>query len=153
MSTPTRRRPTGPSPIKLTPQVEEVRTWRADEETEAAPAPTPAQQTVTAETPTPSPPEESGPAPAVAPAQVPVGRPFETDEKKPTTLNIRRSVKARAETAVLRTASLEGGYKSWASFVEGALERELERLEQVFNGGEPFPPNQGSFRQGRPLGS
>lgn len=75
------------------------------------------------------------------------------DTKKATTLAIRRSIKARAETAVLRTAGFEGGYKSWASFVEGALERELQRLENEFNGGVPFPENTGSFRNGRPLGS
>ena len=54
---------------------------------------------------------------------------------------------------VLRTAGYDGGYQSMAALVDGALERELERLAIEFNDGEPFPRNAGGFRQGRPLGS
>lgn len=79
--------------------------------------------------------------------------PIESAEKKAVTFALRTSLKKRAETAVLRTAGYEGGYKSMAALVEGALERELERLAVEFNDGEPFPQNTGGFRQGRPLGS
>lgn len=168
MSTPVRRRP-GASPIQmLTPHIEEVRTSRVDDEpapglmtapptltTEAEPeASAPA---VADDTPVPAATVNAPAAPAATPTPASSAAPAptftESDEKKATTLAIRRSIKARAETAVLRTAGFDGGYKSWASFVEGALERELQRLEQEFNGGESFPPNMGSFRQGRPLGS
>lgn len=69
------------------------------------------------------------------------------------TLSIRASVKKRAETAVLRTSGYDGGYKSMSALIEAAVEHELEKLAIEFNNGEPFPPNGGEFRQGRPLGS
>jgi hypothetical protein len=98
-------------------------------------------------------PEPEAPAPVQAPAPVAVAEPVESDEKKAVTFGLRTSLKKRAETAVLRTAGYEGGYKSMAALVDGALERELERLALEFNNGEPFPGNTGGFRQGRPLGS
>lgn len=73
--------------------------------------------------------------------------------KQPVTINMRTALKLRAETAVLRTGHLPGGYRSQVMLIEAALERELTRLETEFNNGEPFPPNVGSFRTGRPLGS
>lgn len=77
----------------------------------------------------------------------------ERDGKKAVTFAIRTSLKKRAETAVLRTAGYEGGYLSMAALLEGAIERELERLADEFNDGEPFLVNVGSFRRGRPAGS
>lgn len=77
----------------------------------------------------------------------------ESDAKKAITVAIRESLKKRAETAVLRTAGYEGGYLSMAALIEGAIERELERLAGEFNDGEPFLGNVGSFRRGRPAGS
>ncbi|WP_414172995.1 hypothetical protein [Clavibacter tessellarius] len=41
---------------------------------------------------------------------------------------LRAGLKKRAQTAVLRTAGVPGGYKSFAALVDGALERELTRL-------------------------
>ncbi|MCI4659558.1 hypothetical protein [Cryobacterium zhongshanensis] len=93
----------------------------------------------------------AAPAPVIAPVPVPVQ--VESDEKKSVTFGLRMSLKKRAETAVLRTAGYEGGYTSMTALVEGALEREIERLAIEFNNGEPFPRNNGGFRQGRPLGS
>lgn len=69
------------------------------------------------------------------------------------TVRIRSSVKKSAETAVLRTAARLGGYNSMNSLVEAAIERELECLAAEFNGGEPFAPNDGRFRKGRPAGA
>lgn len=128
MTTPSRRRPGSASPIRLVPEVEEVRTPPAMEAAPAAPSPTP--------TPT-----------------APSADAVESDEKKAVTFGLRTSLKKRAETAVLRTASYEGGYSSMTALVDGALERELARLAIEFNNGEPFPRNVGGFRQGRPLGS
>lgn len=73
--------------------------------------------------------------------------------KVSTTLQLRAWIRQRAQTAVLRTAGIEGGYTSMQAFVEGAMLRELDRLQREFNNGEPYPPNQQGFRTGRPLGS
>lgn len=128
MTTPSRRRPGSASPIRLVPEVEEVRTPPAMELQPAVPSPVPE-------------------------SKAPSADPVESDEKKAVTFGLRTSLKKRAETAVLRTAGYEGGYNSMAALVDGALERELARLSIEFNNGEPFPRNIGGFRQGRPLGS
>lgn len=181
MSVPARRRPGSASPllpsvesIKTTPHVEDTQP-QAARETPVVAVPAAATPQVNASdatvaqvasTPAPvaaAPTQPATPPPAVAVPAQPVASqapmsphgdyPAELDEKKPSTVAIRRILKARAETAVLRTAGLEGGYTSWNAFVEGALERELQRMAEQFNNGEPFPPNGGAFRQGRPLGS
>lgn len=82
-----------------------------------------------------------------------VDGPAEDGERTAVTVGIRKLLKKRVETAVLRTAELEGGYPTMAALVQGALERELDRLAIQFNGGEPFQQNIGAFRRGRPLGS
>ena len=128
MTAPTRRRPGSASPIKLVPEVEEVRTPPAMERGPDVPSTNFDSRASLAES-------------------------AESDEKKAVTFGLRTSLKKRAETAVLRTAGYEGGYNSMAALVDGALERELERLAIEFNNGEPFPRNVGGFRQGRPLGS
>lgn len=139
MTTPSRRRPGSASPIKLSPQVEEVRTSTTID----PPAVVPSVDNEPTIAPTPQTRESNRPRRS----------PVETDEKRPVTFGLRVSLKKRAETAVLRTAGYEGGYSSMAALVDGALERELERLAVEFNNGEPFPRNPGGFRQGRPLGS
>jgi hypothetical protein len=89
----------------------------------------------------------------VAQAEKPVRPPEDDRAKEQTSLQLRRALKRRAQTAVLRTGGYENGYRSFAALIEGALERELERLQDEFNAGEPFPENEGGFRIGRPLGS
>ncbi|MFB9957150.1 ParB family protein [Cellulomonas denverensis] len=74
-------------------------------------------------------------------------------QKATTSLQIYLELKARAETAVLRTAGQEGGVRSLTALVNEALAREVIRLEEQFNAGEPFEPNRGAFRMGRPFGS
>lgn len=69
------------------------------------------------------------------------------------TIRLRLAVKKCAETAVLSTAGHLGGYASMNSLVEAAIERELESLATRFNEGDPFPPNDGRFRKGRPAGT
>ena len=128
MTAPSRRRPGSASPIRLVPEVEEVRTPPAMELRQDVPSTNPDSRALLAES-------------------------VESDEKKAVTFGLRTSLKKRAETAVLRTAGYEGGYNSMAALVDGALERELVRLAIEFNNGEPFPRNVGGFRQGRPLGS
>lgn len=71
------------------------------------------------------------------------------DEKKVTSIRLRKGLKAQAETAVLLTGDFVGGYQSWVAIVEGALERELQRLADEFNDGVPFDPNTSTFRTGR----
>ena len=128
MTAPSRRRPGSASPIRLVPEVEEVRT--------------PPSMELPPDTASSNPRSSASSDGAV-----------EGDEKKAVTFGLRTSLKKRAETAVLRTAGYEGGYNSMAALVDGALERELARLAVEFNNGEPFPRNVGGFRQGRPLGS
>ncbi|WP_434157547.1 hypothetical protein [Clavibacter michiganensis] len=129
MSAPERRRPGATSSIKLAANVESVQTGAA-----------------------------VSPAPMVAPAAPPTGdTPPRAEAVKeptiPTTVPLRAGLKKRAQTAVLRTAGVPGGYKSFAALVDGALERELTRLADELNGGAPYEPNTGEFRTGRPLGS
>lgn len=69
-----------------------------------------------------------------------------------TTTLLRRSLKLQAQTAVLRTQQDPNGYRSFAQFVNGAIERELVRLADEYNNGAPFEQNAGSFRTGRPFG-
>lgn len=40
-----------------------------------------------------------------------------------------------------------------AALVEGALAKEIERLQKKFNDGTPFPEATAPLRQGRPIGS
>lgn len=135
MTAPIRRRPGTTSPLALVPEVEELRTSPVEEPAQSITEPAPSAQVT---------------APATA---APMVEPVESAEKKAVTFTLRTSLKKRAETAVLRTAGYEGGYKSMAALVEGALERELARLAVEFNDGKSFPQNTGGFRQGRPLGS
>lgn len=74
-------------------------------------------------------------------------------QKATTSLQLYLELKARAETAVLRTAGEEGGVRSLTALINEALAREVMRLEDQFNDGEPFEPNRGAFRMGRPFGS
>jgi hypothetical protein len=148
MSGPTRRRPGAASPIRLVAEVEEVRTPQAAQQDAARTDPTPPPHAEAA----PPPPTGSNiPEGAATPA--PQTSPRTTEAKIATTVPIRRSLKARAQTAVLRTGSYNDGYSSFAAFIDGAIEAELARLEAIFNDGEPFPEHNGEFRRGRPLGS
>ncbi|GGI42864.1 hypothetical protein GCM10010988_41170 [Cnuibacter physcomitrellae] len=165
MSAPQRQRPGSASPIKkLTPHVETVRTPSTPTEPEGEGTQRPlevgvgstsAAPTIEA-TPEPSVAGESGPAAqparAKAPARKAAPKVLVPDPKIPTTLAIRQSLKKKAETAVLSTSRFEGGYVSLSALVEGALVRELERLAEEFNEGQPFEENDGGFRQGRPAG-
>lgn len=148
MTQPQRRRPGSTSPIKLVPAVEPVQTPSPATTNSESPAATrdnltPSPQ-VAPETP-PAQTQATTPA-SSAPAEAP-------DTKAPVTVTMYRSTKKRAETAVFRTAGFTDGYTSFSALVEGAIQRELERLAELHNGGEPFEPNSGSFRQGRPFSS
>ena len=121
------------------------------EATDTGPAiqPAPEPEETTTEQPAPKPKKPSNrvsrlPEPAAG---------EDANAKVATTLQIRSWIRQRAQTAVLRTAGIEGGYNSMQAFVEGAMLRELDRLQREFNNGEPYPPNQQGFRTGRPLGS
>jgi hypothetical protein len=74
------------------------------------------------------------------------------DAKIARTFLMPRTLVKTAETAVLRTGGLPGGYRSMTALVNGALARELERLANEFNDSEPYPPNGAEFRVGRPIG-
>lgn len=123
------------SPIKLTAQVEEVRTSATPHQTAKSPS-----RDLSA---TGTPASVTPPHPVTA----------ESDARRAVTYMIRVALKKSAETAVLRTAGYPGGYTTMNAFIEGAITHELARLAIEFNNGEPFPPNPGDFRRGRPLGS
>lgn len=128
-----RRRPGAGTPFVLTPNVEAiVPTAPAEPHQPTTPAPT--------ETPvTPAPAER----PAAAPPRTKVARTFQ----------IPSDLLGMAQTAVLRTAGQDGGHSSLNALVENAMIRELQRLAQEFNEGQPFPAHTGAFRTGRPIGT
>lgn len=102
-----------------------------------------------------SPASEPEPEPAAATSAAPKAPAVIIPENAKTSINmdLLTRLKLRADTAVLRTAGLRGGYRSRGQLINAAIEAELIRLEAEFNDGEEFPPNMGSFRTGRPLGS
>lgn len=147
MTAPRRSRPGADSPFKLAVEVEPVRTPIAIEPDESA-----APSQVIGNSPSPAksrnerpPTQQSVPKPPSEPVA------DELDHKTAVTVQIRSSLRLRAQTAVLRTAGLPGGHKSFAALVDTALLRELQRLESAFNDGEPFARNEGAFRTGRPF--
>lgn len=155
-----RKRPSGTSPISLTPRVEPIAT-------PAVPAPAvqqPAEPAAPA-APTDQPDNRPEARPAAAtPRRAPAQRPRATEPEPPVqaavgtamisrTFRFQEALIRRAETAVLRTAGLDGGHVSMTALLNTALERELARLEDELNAGEPFPANRGEFRRGRPIGS
>lgn len=112
--------------------------------------------------------EQAAPAsaPAVAvppePAPTPVAAPAEssTGEKKPrgkyppkVSFYQERADTDRIRGAILHTIPYEG-VRTLSQFLSAAAMKEVERLEQQYNGGKPFPPvSPGGLPQGRPLGS
>lgn len=131
-----RRRPGAGAPFPLTPKVEAIVPAVAEPSIPDLPSDRVNDPLV---------PREARPnsAPAPAPAESKLARTFQ----------LRGSILGGAQTAVLRTGGLEGGYSSLNALVEGAIERELRRLADEFNGGEAFPVHAGKFRAGRPIGS
>jgi hypothetical protein len=118
---PERSRPAGRSPLK--PQIETINTGA-----QSAPAPSPEPH-----------------APAVPPARV------ADATKSSVTVKLLDSVIGQAKSAVLHTSGLPGGHRSFASLVQTALEREVQRLAEEFNDGQPYETHQGEFRRGRPF--
>ncbi|MCY1718673.1 hypothetical protein OVA26_17185 [Microbacterium sp. SL62] len=129
----TRQRPGAAAPFPLIPHVEAIVPTSATTPEPDTPAVVPAAHT----------PQAPTAAPVAAPADPKVARTFQ----------LHTSVLAEAQTAVLRTAGVAGGYSSLNALAEGAIIRELQRLADEFNGGEAFPPHTGKFRAGRPIGS
>lgn len=131
-----RRRPGAGAPFPLTPKVEAIVPALAEPSIPDLPSERAQNPLV---------PRDARPtsAPGSAPAESKFARTFQ----------LRGSILGGAQTAVLRTGGLEGGYSSLNALVEGAIERELRRLADEFNGGEAFPVHAGKFRAGRPIGS
>lgn len=149
MAAPARRRPGAESPIKLPVEVEPVRT-PATATTEAHPSTPPSD--VRDRTAAPGPAQLANLSTELQFSGSGRGdEPGEPDRKTAVTVQIRDSLRRRAQTAVLRTAGLPGGPRSFTALVDAALARELEALEATFNDGQPFEQNQGAFRTGRPF--
>lgn len=153
-----RKRPSGTSPISLTPRVEPIATPAAPTsvaEASAGPAAPPAQSpepAANAEAPPAAAARRRLPAPRTRSAEPPTPAPV-GGAMVSRTFRFQEDLIRRAETAVLRTGGLEGGHVSMTALLSTALERELARLEHELNDGEPFPANRGEFRRGRPIGS
>lgn len=149
MPVPIRRRPGSESPIKLSVEVESVRTPATppvEAQPVAAPAPSIAQDV---EATPPKPTRRRGQRQAGVPVRVSAAE--EPEPKVTVTVQLRDSLRRQAQTAVLRTAGLPGGHRSFAALIDAAVSREIESLEVAFNNGRPFEPNQGAFRIGRPF--
>lgn len=86
------------------------------------------------------------PAPAARPAPV---KPANRMVKR--TMNVRENTISMMKTAVKKTREQPGGAETMTALVNAALERELQRLADEFNGGEPFPPSYDNLQPGRPL--
>jgi|GEM_PF-3160689 len=167
MARPPRNRPSGQSPI-LDVQVEQVR-MPVNDATDAGDAQSsPEQPPAPTAPPSPTPPPDRASASTAATTESPGNTPSSTRSRRrrvrqpadylvgpkaTTSLQLHVELKARAETAVLRTAGQEGGARSLTALLNEAVAREVMRLEDELNGGEPFEPNRGAFRMGRPFGS
>lgn len=159
MAAPVRRRPGAGSPLAV--EVEPVRTPATVPDPPAAPA---VEEVAVAEVAPPEPREATTAPSTAAPvkrrrlaspaaSQVQPAQATEPDPKSAVTVQLRNSLRQRAQTAVLQTAGRPGGHRSFAALIDEALERELARLAAEFNDGEPFERNAGAFRTGRPFGS
>lgn len=122
--TPERSRPAGRSPLKA--NIENINTGvQAAPPVQVAPAPQPQ-------------------APPTPPAAA-------SDETKSVTVKLSSSVIGKAKSAVLQTSGKPGGHRSFAGLVQAAVEREVQRLAEEFNDGQPYESHQGEFRRGRPF--
>ena len=122
--TPERSRPAGRSPLKA--NIENINTGaRAAPPVQVAPAPEPQ-------------------APPTPPAAA-------SDETKSVTVKLSSSIIGKAKSAVLATSGKPGGHRSFAGLVQAAVEREVQRLAEEFNDGQPYESHQGEFRRGRPF--
>ena len=78
--------------------------------------------------------------------------PVTVDEPKETvTVAIRASVRQRSRAA-FREANYRERTRSYADFVEGAIEREIARIEAAYNDGRPLPADDNPLTPGRPAG-
>ncbi|MGE3449609.1 MAG: hypothetical protein AB7H92_18735 [Microbacteriaceae bacterium] len=66
------------------------------------------------------------------------------------TTYIARPTRERARATFKATGHLEGD-ESFSSFVQTAVERELERRERLYNEGKPYAGDGGRLTAGRPL--
>jgi hypothetical protein len=121
--TPERNRPAGRSPLKA--NIENINTGA--QAASVAPVRSPEPQ-------------------ASATPPIPV-----VDETKSVTVKLSSSVIGKAKSAVLATSGKPGGHRSFAGLVQAAVEREVQRLAEEFNDGQPYESHQGEFRRGRPF--
>lgn len=104
------------------------------------------------------------PAPARKPDPEPVRSvPTTPQTSQPTSENVQKKLKKtgyweppefgeRMRAAFVDTAAAEG-HESLSAFICAVLEREVERLEEKYNGGERYRKGARGVRRGRPVGS
>lgn len=86
------------------------------------------------------------PAPTQEPPPPPTGSSTTPDR---VTVYLPAELRARARTAYRATAHLEGD-RTWSEFVERAILAEVERREDTYNHGEPYPGHSDRLAPGRP---
>lgn len=67
------------------------------------------------------------------------------------TVTVGEQLRARLRTAYTLTHVQERRH-TFSEFIAAALDAEIERLEQQYNDGEPFPDTESGVVRGRPLG-
>ncbi|NKX94243.1 hypothetical protein HF995_13355 [Sanguibacter hominis ATCC BAA-789] len=103
----------------------------------------------------PAPTELPAPTPSVASAEVVSTSAAPTkrstgSKKQPITVQIDADVRERSRAAY-EVARFREGVKSYGEFVEQALAREIARIEENYNHGEPLPRVTSSLPSGRPI--
>jgi hypothetical protein len=144
--------PAAPQPPAPSPPPQAAQTATKSPEKPPAPAEAPERASTTASA--PQKPQNASTRPrsrTAAPA--PLQRraaPAEDAPKEQMTTYIARPTRERAKAAFKATQHLEGD-ESFSSFVQTAVERELERREKAHNGGKPYAGDGGRLTAGRPL--
>ena len=116
-----------------------------------APAPetTPQAPSVPASTPEPT----SNASAQEKPADAPRGPKKPAKGVKPKVAYYTDPDDADRARGAYRATSLQEGHRSWSDFLAAAVLKETERLEEKYNGGQPFPSiGAGGIPTGRPMG-
>lgn len=93
-------------------------------------------------------PAKHGPSTGGAPSATPQG---DGEAKEQITVAIRASVRQRSRSA-FREASYRERTRTYSDFVDGAIDREIKRIETEYNDGKPLGPDAEPLTPGRTAG-
>ncbi|WP_250444008.1 hypothetical protein [Actinotalea sp. C106] len=101
--------------------------------------------------------QDPAPTPALVSPQVTVPQPAANQTprsgeglKEQLNVSVLRDVRRRIRAAY-RATSVAEGHRSFSDFVTSLLEAEARRLENTYNGGQPFTGGERELPAGRPL--